>query len=217
MKTLKGFSLIEILVSVVILAVTALALSRFNAVQQQNAMAAHERLEATRLAERMMEGVLNYARTRSDPDSAGMDFSGITLVRNSATAFDNTSIAGQTSTYNVAVRFDSAPDWVDDAATSDDTLAFKTQVNVTWADSVGASQVVTISQDIYTPKQEKLAPPLPATCPAETSTFPVTAYSYYTIGSGTTAKLYYCKSATGCTGTPAAQAAQWTLVRGTCS
>ncbi|HSC78783.1 MAG TPA: hypothetical protein VLC08_00385, partial [Chitinolyticbacter sp.] len=85
-----------------------------------------------------------------------------------------------------------------------------------WSDSVGAAQVVTISQDIYSTKVGELAAQPPATCPAQTTTFPVNAYTYHTIGTGGSAKLYYCKQSNGCTGSPSTQSSQWQLIRSSC-
>ncbi|XZG71534.1 type IV pilus modification PilV family protein [Chitinibacteraceae bacterium HSL-7] len=214
-----GFSLIEILICVVILAVTALALTRFNAVQQQGAVAARERLEATRIAEQLVEGVLAHARTRTLLASAGtVDLGGRALTATDGKTYDAT-IASTTTSYTVALRFSVVPDWIDDAVDTDDILAFKTQVNVSWTDSSGDAQVVTVSQDVYMPKNDALASAMPAACPPETTTFPVTPDNYYTIGSGNAAKLYYCKQSTGCTGSPvdAAFVDQWTLAKSSCS
>ncbi|QZA76446.1 prepilin-type N-terminal cleavage/methylation domain-containing protein [Deefgea tanakiae] len=188
----SGFSLIEILISVILLGVTALGLAKFNAIQTLGTTVAKDQQYATRLAEGLLEEVKQSARIRQAPVSP---LNGVALSTVSGTEFTG-SKSNSTSTFNVNVKYSVAPDWIDDAATTDDTIAFKAQVHVNWVSADGKTQNVVLVNDInYVKSADTAAPAMPSSvCRWDN------AQALYPQGSWTIkgTEVFFCYKAGGC-------------------
>ncbi|WP_158380816.1 type IV pilus modification PilV family protein [Chitinilyticum litopenaei] len=147
MKKMQGFSLIEILVTVLILSIVAVALARYSAVSSQGINNAAERNDAKKIAESIMDAIRQRLYSKSpldnDPALANIDLAGITI--NSSTY--KGSVIGKTNTFNVEVKFGGTVD----AWTGTNAGNTPTQVWIFWTNQLNQQQNVVLNSTIYYP------------------------------------------------------------------
>ncbi|WP_373975766.1 prepilin-type N-terminal cleavage/methylation domain-containing protein [Chitinibacter sp. SCUT-21] len=143
MKKNLGFSLLEILITVIILAVTALFLAKLNGITNKGTTHANERQVATRTAEGIMESLRQQARSRA-PLSSTPILNGVTFTRGAgANPLYTGSFNGQTSSYTAKLSFNPSPNWTTDNST------FSAQVQISWKDRTNQDQNVVLVSSIY--------------------------------------------------------------------
>ncbi|MBE9610445.1 prepilin-type N-terminal cleavage/methylation domain-containing protein [Chitinilyticum piscinae] len=162
MKNTKGFSLLEVLIAVVLLALSALFLAKLSGIAQKGTSQSQERQFASRLAEGIMEDLRQNARDKTAP-AAGMVINGVTLEAGAAPVTFTGSLNGQTAAYTVNIIFPSPmPSW------STNNSQIRTQVEVYWQrsdakDANDKEKVLLVStiQVPVVPPSLATAPPLP--------------------------------------------------------
>jgi prepilin-type N-terminal cleavage/methylation domain-containing protein len=224
MQKQYGFSLIEILVSVMILAISALSLAKLNAISQGAAAAGSERQYANRLAEGVIEELRQYARNRKNPTSVSTITLNSISLTNTSGVYKNDAVVGKTTNYSVKVRTSvTATDW-----TANNKL-IPTQVEVSWVDKNNQSQFIVLKTSIHqTQLAENLAPTIPSCTTARKWNSAGGANCKHKQGSYTIHTvpregqyIFYCPKAGGCgdvpnpNGTPGTS--EWVPVVKSCS
>ncbi|MBM9887521.1 MULTISPECIES: carbohydrate-binding protein [Deefgea] len=192
----NGFSLIEVLITVIILAGAGIALTKFQAIQMQGTSDARNRNEALALAQGLLDDYRKDFQTGNIADKAATDVTG-----KSATF----SVSGEVTDLSI-VTGETIPGPTPVAA------PFPKQVvaNVSWANAQGQSQEVVLSTILRYNAQSFAVPvaatPTPTAGPTATPTptpAPVAAWSSSTSYSkddqvSFNGHTYKCVNPTGC-------------------
>lgn len=136
----QGFSLIEVLITVGVLAVGLIAMARFQVTVLQGSSLARERSEAVAFAEQKIEQMRNYRDVTSNNDSV-LDFAEIYSTNPPALTPPNCSTAGTTNTTGVYTRTctGTAP------VTSGNYSYIRVTVTVTWSRPGASAQDTTVT------------------------------------------------------------------------
>lgn len=212
MKKTLGFSLIEILVAVVLLAIAALFLAKLSGINQQGTTQANERQVATRLAEGVMEQLRENARSKTAP-TAGMiinegSSNELTFVAGTNPVKFTASSTGKTTEYTINILYAGTPSW------STDNNLIKTQVEVLWVSAAskpdltdatgikGREKVVLVSNIAVPPTGVGLAAPAPTPPGGLATICGVNWNNSKCYAQGTYRRhgndLYFCKAVGGC-------------------
>ena len=145
-KYTTGFSLIEMLIAVIILGMSALFLAKLNGIMLKSSTSASDRQYATQLATGALDDLRQVVRSpklRTLPDTLnGIDFSAVNPQASSNTAaFTITrnfakSTAPTTAIAETAVNL------------NDDNQSFRTQINIEWIGADGSAQNVVLVTSI---------------------------------------------------------------------
>lgn len=213
MKMHKGFSLLEILIAMIILSISALGLAKLNGVMTKSVMNATERNEAKTIAEGMFESLRQDAREKKTYGLNPISLNGLSLTRQNNLYYKVDDIPGKSSTYDIELRFAASP--VSEWGTANKSGALQTQIWVYWTDAIGQQQHVILNGNIAYPKIATTSLPRPNKLCQWSQNHPVYLQGTWIRhgGNGGNKAVFFCYKPNGCAkgahNTPEAKPEEW--------
>lgn len=191
MKKQQGFSLIELLVTAILLGGAALFLARFQGEMQKGNLLAGERNEAMKLAE------------------ARLDTARRSVITGIALNLATQSVASKTTTFTTNLAVAVTPAMANMALPVPAGSLVKMQSTVTWADAQGKTQNIVLASTVLRSRSASDFSNEPSNACTQAWASGNYARGTWKEDSGS---LYYCFAA-NCTGQPSTSPAQWNNVR----